>query len=184
MVIINYVIQQEKSNFVTFQDVWWVNILITTHYNSIQTVRGFRFTGDTWEIPTSSTWRVPSRLFKSRSTGFLCEIHGGTAEMLLSVWITIGGELANHYPGDNTETLCIKGLVTPLQITCALFHCSRVLTPDNYQHVSTVIRQPHFFTIFSSKYSGQYSTWKTTLPWYIWIVFSLQKARLLCLWRI
>ena len=31
----DYVINSEKSNFVTFLDVWWVRISITTHYNSI-----------------------------------------------------------------------------------------------------------------------------------------------------
>lgn len=38
MAIINYVIRSEKCNFDTFQDVRWVRILITTHYNSIHTI--------------------------------------------------------------------------------------------------------------------------------------------------
>ena len=29
--------------------------------------------------PTSSSWRVPSRLFRSRSVGFLCELHSGSS---------------------------------------------------------------------------------------------------------
>ena len=31
----DYVIKCEKCNFITFQDVWWVRISITTYYNSI-----------------------------------------------------------------------------------------------------------------------------------------------------
>ena len=33
--------QFKKCNFVTFQDVWWVRILTTTHYNSIHMSAGF-----------------------------------------------------------------------------------------------------------------------------------------------
>ena len=46
----NYLLKREKRNFVTFQDVWWVSISITTHHNSIHMVincHGFRLTGGT-----------------------------------------------------------------------------------------------------------------------------------------
>ena len=36
----------KKRNSVTFQDVWWVRISITTHYNSIHVIiNWFRLTG-------------------------------------------------------------------------------------------------------------------------------------------
>ena len=41
--------------------------------------------GNTWETLTLSSWRVPSRLFRSRSASFLCELHSGTAETPRSV---------------------------------------------------------------------------------------------------
>ena len=73
----------KKRISVTFQDVWWVRISSTTHYNSIYMIinclevcinRGTPG-GTPGETPTSSTWHVPSRLFRSRSAGFLCELH-------------------------------------------------------------------------------------------------------------
>ena len=69
------------------------------HYTSLQhpynckLSAGLDWQEDTWETPTSSTWRVPSRLFRSHSVGFLCELHGGTAEMPHTLW-----------PGTHTHT--------------------------------------------------------------------------------
>ena len=45
----NYVILLKKRNFVTFQDVWWVSISITTHYNSIHMIINCPDRGNTWE---------------------------------------------------------------------------------------------------------------------------------------
>ena len=70
----NYVILRQKRNFITFQDVWWVSISITTHYNNIHMIINCLDRGKTWETVTSSTWHVLSRLFKSCSAGFLCEL--------------------------------------------------------------------------------------------------------------
>ena len=54
---------------------------------SVPTSEGVRLTGGHGETPWApSSWRVASRLFRSRSAGFLCEF----TALLRSVWITIG----------------------------------------------------------------------------------------------
>ena len=65
---------------------------------------------DLENTPTSSSWPVPSRLFRSRSASFLCEIHG-RSEILDSVWITICGELTNHSCGFYASSPVWMGLV-------------------------------------------------------------------------
>ena len=81
-----YVIMQFKEKFylLTFQDVWWVRISITTHYNSIHMIINCPLVlidggtlGKHLENKLTSSWRASSRLFRSRNAGFLCELHSG-----------------------------------------------------------------------------------------------------------
>ena len=72
----------EERNFVTFQDVWWVRISITTHYNSIHMIinsTGLDWQEDTWEPPWKHADIIItmslSQLFRSCSASFLCELH-------------------------------------------------------------------------------------------------------------
>ena len=91
-----------KTNFITFQDVWWVRISIATFYNSILMIINClqvqierRTPGKHLvNTPTSSSWRVLSPLFRICSAGFLCELHGETSKR----WkcFTIGGEMRHR----------------------------------------------------------------------------------------
>ena len=58
------------------------------------------------QIDRGNTWETQNTV--RNSAGFLCELHGGKAEMFRSVAITIGGKLANDRSGDNAEKLCKK----------------------------------------------------------------------------
>ena len=57
---------------------------------------------------SSSSWRVPPRLFRSHSAGFLRELQcfALMPALLHSVWMTHSRELANYHCCDNAASLC------------------------------------------------------------------------------
>ena len=80
LMVIMWLYNLEKPNFVTFQDVWWVRSSITTHYNSIHMIIDIdeinrRTPGKHLEnTQPSSSWCELSRLFRSRNLCFVLVI--------------------------------------------------------------------------------------------------------------
>ena len=107
-----------SDNFVPFQDVWWVRISVTTHYNSIHMIInwprvwiGRRDTGET-------SWKHINVIIMTCTVMPLQELQRRPSVWITcSVWITIVGELANQRCNSTAASLCKKGLLIQLTLT-------------------------------------------------------------------